>query len=393
MIHRHDQLLARQLELARRCLQDPHVRLVGNEPVDIREAHAGRRNGLACRLLEHAHRVLEDALSVHLQERRALDLAAAHVPRHRQHIDLASVGVQARGMDSRLLGRREHHRPGPVAEEHAGAAVVPIEDAREHLRAHHQSLLVHARSDETIGRGKRIDEAGAHRLHVEGSASLDAELRLQLASRAREDVIRRRGGHDDEINLLGVHPGGRKRVTACFQGEIARGLRLLRDVPALDAGALADPGIARLEAPRELLVLHHALRQVASGADDSRIGHWTTMGNSAIRAAMRCGTLFSTSSSARSSAWPNAYASAEPWLLITIPFRPSRLAPLYLPGSMRLRMALRTGFAIHAASMFQGLRMNSWRRKSTIIVATPSEALRSTLPTKPSHTTTSVVPL
>ena len=46
-----------------------------------------------------------------------------------------------------------------------------------------------------------------------------------------------------------------------------------------------------------------------------------------------------------------------------------------------------------AANMFQGLALNSWRMIPTIIVATPSDALSSALPTKPSHTTTSVVPL
>ena len=89
----------------------------------------------------------------------------------------------------------------------------------------------------------------------------------------------------------------------------------------------------------------------------------------------------------------HAKTLAEPWLLMTMPLRPSRLAPLYLPGSMRARRALRTGFAIQAASMFHGLRVNSWRRNPTIMFATPSDALSSALPTKPSQTTPSVVPL
>ena len=60
---------------------------------------------------------------------------------------------------------------------------------------------------------------------------------------------------------------------------------------------------------------------------------------------------------------------------------------------MRARSALSTGSATSAARRRHQLLENSWRRKPTIIVATPSEALRTELPTKPSQTTTSVVPL
>ena len=51
-------------------------------------------------------------------------------------------------------------------------------------------------------------------------------------------------------------------------------------------------------------------------------------GTIAMRCEMRWGTPFRTSSTARSSACSKANASAEPWLLITMPFSPRRLAPL-----------------------------------------------------------------
>ena len=60
---------------------------------------------------------------------------------------------------------------------------------------------------------------------------------------------------------------------------------------------------------------------------------------------------------------------------------------------MRARSALITGVASNALNMFQGVRLNSARMKPMIMCITPSEALRSALPTNPSHTTTSVVPL
>ena len=52
-----------------------------------------------------------------------------------------------------------------------------------------------------------------------------------------------------------------------------------------------------------------------------------------------------------------------------------------------------TGIATKAASIDHGLRLNSSRMKPAIICARPSEAFNATLPTKPSQTTTSTVPL
>ena len=45
----------------------------------------------------------------------------------------------------RLLLRVEHDGAGAIAEQHAGGAVVPVEDARKRLRADHQRALEAAR--------------------------------------------------------------------------------------------------------------------------------------------------------------------------------------------------------------------------------------------------------
>ena len=59
---------------------------------------------------------------------------------------------------------------GAVSEQHAGAAVGPVEDAREGLRADHQRALVGAALQEIVGGRQRKDEAGADRLQVERRA-------------------------------------------------------------------------------------------------------------------------------------------------------------------------------------------------------------------------------
>ena len=55
MVDGYDQLLRRQPKLARGGIQDAHVGLVRNQPVDVGELHAGRGDGLARRLLQHLH--------------------------------------------------------------------------------------------------------------------------------------------------------------------------------------------------------------------------------------------------------------------------------------------------------------------------------------------------
>src|SRR5436190_17841563 len=250
-----------------------------------------------------------------------------------------------------------------------------------------------AAPDERIRGGKPVHKAAADCLHVERGAAFQAELCLQQARGTGKYVIRGRRGDDDEIDRFCLGVGGLERLTRSFQGEIARRLRFVCDMALDDAGAAADPRVARLEARGEVVVGHHPRRQVAARADDARINHAAGTAIFCICPAIRCGTLFRTSSSALSSACAKARTSAEPWLLMTMPFNPTSVAPLYLAGSMRSRRALMTGVAISAASIFQGLRLNSSRRKPVIIFATPSDALRSELPTKPSQTTTSVVPL
>src|SRR3970282_755182 len=59
MVHGHHQALERQAELARRGLEDAHVGLVRDEPVDVGELHAGGSEGLARHLIEHLYRELE----------------------------------------------------------------------------------------------------------------------------------------------------------------------------------------------------------------------------------------------------------------------------------------------------------------------------------------------
>ena len=76
---------------------------------------------------------------------------------------------------ARLLLRLEHDRAGAVAEQHAGGAVVPVENAREGFGADHERALERASVQEIVGGRQPIHEARADRLQVEGRAAGDAE--------------------------------------------------------------------------------------------------------------------------------------------------------------------------------------------------------------------------
>src|SRR6185369_5077594 len=113
-----------------------------------------------------------------------------------------------------------------------------------------------------------------------------------------------------------------ERALARFEREVAGCLRILGDVALADAGAFLDPGVAGLDALRGLVVRHDARRQVAAGACDARADHGCAAD---ICCVILRTTSLRTASAARWIAWLNACASAEPWLLMTTPLRPSRL--------------------------------------------------------------------
>ena len=86
---------------------------------------------------------LNTSLALHLQERRADDAAAADVARHRKDARLAAVRVQHRRMHAGLAApAASTTAPAPSPNSTQVAAVVPVEDAREHFGAHDQGALV-----------------------------------------------------------------------------------------------------------------------------------------------------------------------------------------------------------------------------------------------------------
>ena len=185
---------------------------------------------------------------------------------------MAPVGAQLAaddaGRSERAVARRrlQHDRAGAVAEQHAGRAVAPVEQARERLGADHQRALVRTGDEELVGRRDREDEAGAHRLQIEGDAVRHAEIGLHLGRHRRKGVVRRRGRDDDEIDVGGAEPGIGQRRLGGLAGERRGGLALGGDVALANAGALGDPLVGGVDHRRHFGVADHALRQARADA-------------------------------------------------------------------------------------------------------------------------------
>src|SRR4029453_18975845 len=105
--------------------------------------------------------------------------------------------------DAGRVGRLEHHRTRAVTEQHAGGAVIEVEDARKHFRADHQRLAGGAGLDHGIGNGERVNEAAADSLYVEGGATGNTQFVLQDEGAGGKVIARVGGAAVDKADLSG----------------------------------------------------------------------------------------------------------------------------------------------------------------------------------------------
>jgi hypothetical protein len=171
-----------------------------------------------------------------------------------------------------LIGRLEHDGARTVAEQHAGAAVVPVEDAREGLCADHQRTLVGAGANELVGDAEGVDEAAADRLQVEGRRAVgDAQLALQDRGGAGENVIRRRSGQHDQVDVVRLAAGRLERPLAGNQRQVAGCDIRRREMAGTDAGTFDDPLVRGVEplGGDQRRVADRFSGQTAAGAGDA----------------------------------------------------------------------------------------------------------------------------
>ena len=182
------------------------------------------------------------------------------------------------GRRARLILRLQHDRTGAVAEQHAGAAVAPVENPRERLGADHQRALVGACTQEVVGGGERKDEAGTHRLQIEGGAVMDAKPVLHRDRGSRKRIVRRRRRQHDQVDRLRIDAGVFERGTRGVDRQMRGILAIGGDVTLPDAGALNDPLVRRIETGGQFRIGQHLLRQIGAAAQHDRTfrSHETT---------------------------------------------------------------------------------------------------------------------
>ena len=144
---------------------------MGDKPVNCFGGHSARSERLMCGFRHHLHRELEDGATFHLDERGAGDGAVGDMGRHAENVTVTTVSVQMGRHDARNARRRQYDGSGAVAEQHTGAAVVPVDDPGVDFGADHECITCHARRDHPVRDGERIDEPAADGLHVESGAT------------------------------------------------------------------------------------------------------------------------------------------------------------------------------------------------------------------------------
>ena len=260
-------------------LDDAHVGLVGDEPVDVGGAEPRVRDRLGGDAGHVADGVLEDRVAVHLQE------APARGERLGRRGEGGAAGLDAEqggegavgpgggGEDAVLgaaLGALDDDRAGAVAEEDAGGAVGPVGDGAHLLGADDQDAARGAGKDVLAGDVQRVEKAGAGGGQVEAGGVREAELVLHEAGGGGKRRVGRDGGQDEQVDLVGGDAGVAERLAGGGDGHVGDVLALAGDAAGADAGAGVDPGVRRVDHPGEVVVGQGAFRKIAAGAGDDR---------------------------------------------------------------------------------------------------------------------------
>lgn len=102
---------------------------------------------------------------------------------------------------------------------------------------------------------------------------MHAETLLQKTGGAREELVRRGRGDDNQIDVGRLETGRIERSAGGRLGEIATGLPIGDQMALLDSGALEDPGRRGVDDRFEIGIRQRPGRKVAPGSQDARVNH------------------------------------------------------------------------------------------------------------------------
>ena len=252
---------------------------MGDDQIDVgRPQPVLLERGEACRG-EVAHRVGKDDLAGHVDEVFAFGqrLRAGRVQRpaagNAQRLGLRPIGVQvdrqhaAPDLLLRVVGQPQHGSTGAIAEQDAGVAILPVDEARQHFDPAEQDAPVLTAAQKAFRHGEAIQKAAAGRRQIERRT---ARRRAHLALHEHRARGQRHIGADRRadyaVDLPGGDPGRGARALPRGRRQIRGRLTGSDDPPGADAGALADPGIRGINLFTQIFVGQLALGNGAAGA-------------------------------------------------------------------------------------------------------------------------------
>ena len=225
------------------------------------------------------HRVEVDAVLI--ERLRRVERRGA-----RQRVGIVIVVADERAQDAGAVGiPLDHGGAGAIAEQHARVAIGPVGDAGQALAAHDERAAERGAARSPLGAfrgrghhglrdGQTVDEAGAGGVHVERDGVDQAQPAAQQRGARRDHHVRRRGGEDDKIDLLGIDAAlvvvarlPAERAARGRLGEIDVGL-IDADAARLDAGARGDPLVAGVDQRGQIVIGDLERGQRLSATDD-----------------------------------------------------------------------------------------------------------------------------
>ena len=151
-------------------MHDANVGLVRHQPIDIYSCFTCFGQHSPRGIFQHTHGQLEHRLAVHFQCGVTQHLPTTDRARHAQNARVFAVcmdvSCQNTGARAIVFTALQHHSARAITKQHAGGAVIEVEDAREHLSAHHQCFAGGPSLDERVSHRQRINKAAAHRLNI-----------------------------------------------------------------------------------------------------------------------------------------------------------------------------------------------------------------------------------
>ena len=157
-----------------------------------------------------------------------------------------------------------------IAEQHAGRAILIIQNGSHHIAADDQRFFLSAGADKLRANRQRIEKSGTGRRKIESPGVRGAQIVLNQAGRCGKHHVRRDAGNHDQVDLRRGDILAGQELARGSGGQIGRSDAFLGDVAFADAGALPNPGIVGFHQLFQIGIGHHPGRHIPAHTGNLR---------------------------------------------------------------------------------------------------------------------------